>query len=287
MGAALPIIGGVIGGGLAYAGAREQAKTIKHVAGQVYQLKYLTDIDKLVSDLIKQQTLQQPEWSKYQQIVNQILGTFTPEQYQQYLNKYLKSSFQPTSSDLYKYYLDQLLQDVRSGLTARGLNLSPIGAGIESKVITDYAMQNLLYDWQRQSQALQNYLAGMSGLSNLGKGALQTALALEQLKSGWYEPAIQYGLQYMGLGIPATQARASILANLIPQAGQEWAQLGQVFNSVFPYLTQGTSTTPSYNVGYSSGVPVGGQYIQGTLNYPTFGILSGFGYWPGIGYVIS
>lgn len=284
MAPAVGVIGAVAGGLIAHQGAKKQAKTIQQVASEIYKPKYSSEIDKLVYDLITQQAQYQPQWDIYQNVVNQILSGYKPEEYQQYLTQYLTQGFQPTSSDLYQYYLDKLTQNVRQGLAQRGLLTSPYGAGIESQAQTEYAMQNLLQDWARRSQALQNYLAGQTGLQNLGRGALQTALALEELKSGWFKPIVSQGLQYMGLGGELGNARASILSTLIPQAGQEWAQLGQALSNVLNQLyTPRTTTTFSI----PSLPPLSSVvYMPGTFSN-TYSPLAGSGFIPGIGYVMS
>ena len=153
--------------------------------------------------------------------------------YSDYLNQYLSGAFDPQSDDIYSTYHGRAVQGARSGLTARGLNTSPYGAGIEGEVSGEFARQWALDEENRRSSALQNYMAGQSGMQGLGQSALSSALALEQLQQGWSQPAISNSLQYMGMG----QGNPALAASMINQAGQgtqqAWANMGTGIGNLF------------------------------------------------------
>jgi hypothetical protein len=148
--------------------------------------------------------------------------------YLDYLNQYLTGAFNPQSDDIYNTYLNRAVQGTRSGLSARGLNTSPYGAGIEGETSGEFARQWALDENNRRSTALQNYLAGQTGLQSLGQGALQQALSLETLKGqGWNQQVIENAMNYMGRqNTSGNNAAAQIIANQGAQAGQDWAQAG-------------------------------------------------------------
>jgi len=263
MGAAAPIIGGLIGAGGAFLAAREGSSAQEKALKSIPRGKYFSDIDKIVADIIKQQAgLQQPDWTQYQNIVNQLLTSAVPSaQYQQYLNQMLSGAFSPETDPTYQYYLDKLRENVRGGLTQRGINITGFGQGLEQQALTDYTMQNYLNQFARQQSALQNYLAGLSGMSQATWGALAPALQLEQTKQGWTTPIAELGLSYMGMGVQPGIARANLLAQFGQNAGQEWAQLGSSLGDIFKLmgtgqsLGYGTYSSPTSSLG---DFPIGG-----------------------------
>jgi len=234
-----PIIGGVIAAGGAYLAAKEQKKAQEKAVESIPQPTYYRDIDKIVADIIKQQVrLQPPNWTQYKNIVNQLLTSALPTaEYRRYLDQMLTGAFRPETDPTYQYYLNKLLENVRSGLTQRGLGTTGYGQGLEQQAITDYTMQNYLNQLAKQQTALQNYLAGLSGITQTTWGALAPALQLEQLRQGWTTPIAELGLAYMGQGVQPGIARASLLAQFGQTAGQEWAQLGSALSDIFKLKT--------------------------------------------------
>jgi hypothetical protein len=268
MGVVAPIIGGVIGAGGAYATAKKQSKAQKQAIESIPRPIYFYDIDKIVADIIRQQAqLQPPDWTQYQNIVNQLLTSALPtSEYKQYLNQMLTGAFRPETDPTYQYYLNKLLENVRSGLTQRGLGTTGYGQGLEQQALTEYTMQNYLNQLARQQTALQNYLAGLSGMATTTWGALAPALKLEELRQGWTTPIAELGLSYMGMGVQPGIARASLLSQFGQTAGQEWAQLGSALSDIFKLKTStGGGGFEKYPIGtyppLSSTV-----YMPGTLS---------------------
>ena len=165
--------------------------------------------------------------------------------YMDYLNQYLTGAFDQGDGSMYDTYLNRAVQGTRSGLSARGLNTSPYGAGIEGETSGEFARQWMLDAQNRQGTALQNYMAGQSGLQSLGQSALTSALALEQLKKGWSQDDINNALAYMGRG----QGNPAVAASYINQAGQAAAQpWAQLANNAGQYATDISSLfQPNYN----------------------------------------
>lgn len=166
--------------------------------------------------------------------------------YLDYLNQYLTGAFTPESDEIYNLYLNRAVQGTRGGLTARGLNTSPYGAGIEGETSGEFALQWALEEESRRSAALQNYMAGQGSLQSLGQGALEQALALEQLKQGWSQPSITNALNYMGKASnnSGNATAAQILANSGQQQANQWAQLGQSAGTALSNINWGGSSPP-------------------------------------------
>jgi len=247
MGAAAPVIGAVITAGGVYAAAQEQAKAQKKALQSIPQPKSYKSIDDIVSDIIRQQAqLQQPDWSYYQSILNQLTPYALPStDYRQYLNQMLSGAFKPETDPTYQYYLGKLLENTRSGLTQRGINTTGYGQGLEQQAVTEYTMQNYLNNLAKQQAALQNYLAGLQGMTQTTWGALAPALQLEQIRQGWTSPIAELGLSYMGNVLQPGLARANLLAQFGQTAGQEWAQLGSSLGDIFKILTTQRTQAPT------------------------------------------
>lgn len=149
-----------------------------------------------------------------------------------YLNQYLSGAFDQGDGSLYDNYLNRAVQGTRSGLTARGLNTSPYGAGIEGETSGEFARQWMLDAQNRQGAALQNYMAGQSGMQGLGQSALASALQLEQLKKGWNQSDINNMMQYMGLGGGNSAAQAAYINQAGQAQAQPWAQLANTASTI-------------------------------------------------------
>ena len=90
-----------------------------------------------------------------------------------YSTNLLNSGFDPQSA-LYNRTVQQLQDQTRAGLEARGLSMSPYGAGVEGQT-----MGNFNIDWQNNQ--LQRQLAaaqGAGGLVGAGGGAMTTGANL-------------------------------------------------------------------------------------------------------------
>lgn len=112
-------------------------------------------------------------------------------------NQLLQTGFDPQNA-LYARTADQVAQQARAGLSARGLNSSPYGAGVESG-----AMGNFNIDWQNAQ--LQRQIAAAGGAGNL----FQTGA----------------GLQNMGVGLQGQAPGMAFSSSAMPyQVGQGAAQ---------------------------------------------------------------
>jgi hypothetical protein len=161
-----------------------------------------------------------------------------------YTTSLLQAGFDPQQS-LYNRTQQQLQEQTRAGLAARGLDMSPYGAGVENKAMSDFNI-----DWQnnllnRMTQGAQ----GAGGLLGAAGGAMQTGAGLGQQGYGTltdaatlpYRTMIGMGSdQFSGLGQlqGAGQAASQIPQQQIQdylaylgvgnQAGQVGNQLAQV-----------------------------------------------------------
>lgn len=197
-------------------------------------------------------------------------GAYTPGQtvnptgpnYSDLLNQYLTGAFDNNRNDVYQNLLQNTQQDARSAATARGLNTSPYGAGLENNAVRQMNLSWANDAQNRQSTALQNYLSGQTGLQGLGQNALSTANALEQLKKGWNQQDISNMLNYLGRAQGNVGAAGQIQMQAGQQSANQWSQLQNqatqyAVNAMPSY--QGTQNpTPYYGTGYTT---VGGNYI--------------------------
>ena len=165
-----------------------------------------------------------------------------------FLKQYLTEAFEPTEGGVYDVYANRLTQGVRSGLSARGLNTSPYGAGIEGESLEEFSRKWALMDEERQRVAMESYLSGKGNIQDIGRGALQTALTLEQAKGGGLQPnLIPNLLGYMGQGVGAGAGQANILSNLNPGAGWQSAAsgTGELTNQLMTKWLNNMGTTPA------------------------------------------
>jgi len=159
-----------------------------------------------------------------------------------YSTNLLQSGFDPQQA-LYGRTLQQLQDQTRSGLEARGIDSTPYGAGVEAD-----ALRNFNIDWQNNQ--LQRQLAAGQGAANLtgaAGGAFNTGAGLG---SQGLSTMAQYGmLPYSTYGGIAgdtlsglnTLGQAGLTATQIPQmAIGDWTNLlgvgnqaGQVANQAF------------------------------------------------------
>jgi len=172
-----------------------------------------------------------------------------------FLKQYLTEAFEPTEGGVYDVYANRLTQGVRSGLSARGLNTSPYGAGIEGESLEEFSRKWALMDEERQRVAMESYLSGKGNIQDIGRGALQTALTLEQAKGGGLQPnLIPNLLGYMGQGVGAGAGQANILSNLGQSAGAGWQSaasgMGGLTNKLIGNWLNNMGTTPTTPTNY-------------------------------------
>lgn len=251
MPAAAPIIGGVIGAGGAMMAANTAAdaseKASKTAAG--YQPKYSSQTDKMLYDLMTQQANMANPYgadSSYATLANSMMGNaqgMQGGQYSDYLNQYLTGAFDNSRNDVYQNLLGNTQQGARSAATARGLNTSPYGAGLENEAVRQMNLSWAADEQNRQQSALQNYLAGQTGIQGLGQNALSTATALEGLKKGYNQQDINNMLAYLQRSGGNLGQAGQIQMQAGQQAAQPWSQLA---NSALQYATN--YQTPQYNI---------------------------------------
>lgn len=123
--------------------------------------------------------------------------------YSDMLNKYLTGAFDNSQNDVYNQLLTNTRQGARSAASARGLNTSGYGAGLENEAVRQMNLSWAADTQNRQQTALQNYLSGQTGVQGIGQNALSTATALEGLKQGYSQQNIANYLAYLGLGTTA------------------------------------------------------------------------------------
>lgn len=149
-----------------------------------------------------------------------------------------------TSMDPQQALHDRMQQQVvdasRSGQSARGIAMSPYGAGIENKAVSDFNM-----DWQNQQ--LSRQLAGLGGLDQSFAGANQTGAAgalglggsmdFLNMQPGYTGAAAQAPInaQQMAYGMPMSWADAFSQS----QNADVLAPNMQVMNQIYPYLQMG------------------------------------------------
>jgi hypothetical protein len=230
--------------------ANKSASASKKAAATAagYQPRYSGQIDQMLYDIMSQQAgMANPytaEGNQYSALANQMMGSASGMyggDYSNYLNQYLTSAFNDPQSEIYQELLHNTQQGTRSAATARGLNTSPYGAGLENEAVRQ---MNLAWEQDRQnrqSTALQNYLAGQTGISGLGQNALSTATALESLKKGWSQQDISNMLNYIGKAQGNLGQAGAIQAAAGQQAAQPWSQLA---NSATQYAV---NSLPQYN----------------------------------------
>lgn len=140
-------------------------------------------------------------------------------QYADYLNQYLTGAFNDDQNAVYQELLSNTQQGARSAATARGLNTSPYGAGLENEAVRQMNLNWATNEQARQQQALSGYLAGQTGMQGLGQNALSTATALESLKKGWNQQDISNMLNYIGLGTGAQNTTKQTSGGLFSDLG--------------------------------------------------------------------
>jgi len=178
----------------------------------------------------------------------------------------LNAAFDPRGA-LYARTQQQLQDQTRAGLGARGLAMTPWGAGVENKAMSDFNI-----DWQNQQ--LQRMLQGVSGAGNAfgqaagmqnaapiqytqgsampynafkaaGTGqqtALQNLGQFGQMASQIPQQSIQDYLNYISQGNNAGQVANQNFANQLKQSelaskqqSDMWGGIGKIAGTVAPY----------------------------------------------------
>jgi len=217
-GAATGLVGSLTSGG---GGGRETQRTTSNA----YQPQYSSQIDQILYNLMNQQAnMASPygEGSQYANLANTMMSGaqgMQSGQYSDLLNKHLTGAFDNSQNAVYQNLLRNTQQGTRSAASARGLNVSPYGGGLENEAVRQMNLSWAAGEQERQQRALQNYLAGKTGIQGLGQNALSTATSLEALKRGWNQPSIENMLNYLGKGAQGTSSTRTTST----QAQSPWA----------------------------------------------------------------
>lgn len=226
----------VIGAGTSLIGSSKASSSAKSAAKTAagYQPKYSSEADRILMDLMKQQSAYRPDFSQYQPVADTLFKQYqdvaTP--YTNMLNTYMQGAFNDSQSEIYQELLRNTQQGARSGLSARGLNVSPYGGALEDEAVRRMNLQWATDRQARQESALQNYMAGQTGLQGLGTSALNTALALEQLKKGWSQSDINNLLSYLGRSAGNPAAAAQIMAQQGQREADLWGNIGKTAGNI-------------------------------------------------------
>jgi hypothetical protein len=149
--------------------------------------------------------------------------------------------------DLYQVAARRVLQQVRPGLAARGLEAGGAGAQAEQEMLRDLTMQFAAQRGQERQQTLQGLQGAAQGLGGLQSQALQNVGAAAQGLGGLQQQGLA-GLGQAATGVQQAAANQSALgATLLPylqglqQAGQgigQAAQTGAGLAMTGPQLAQ-------------------------------------------------
>ena len=159
-----------------------------------------------------------------------------------YANQTLQTGYDPQSS-LYNRTQQQLQDQTRAGLEARGLDMTPYGAGVEGQT-----MSNFDIDWQNTQLGRQQTAAGTANsllgqyAGSTGAGAslsagvpqqqLAAAQGLSSLGTGSYQLPQQVISDYMQYLQGGTSADNSAVSNYSAQANAANAYNKQLGDSL-------------------------------------------------------
>lgn len=171
-----------------------------------------------------------------------------------YAQSILQTGFDPQRA-LYDRTLGQVTDQTRAGLAARGINMSPYGAGVENKSLSDFNI-----DWQNQQLNRQNTAAQGAGyLANSGGNAINLGQNVSSL-----------GLQTLtnASGLPYATAN-TIGTNQMGALGQ-YGQFGQQAAAIpqqriadyLQYLGIGNQAAGVANQGYANALTANNQQFN-------------------------
>lgn len=186
-----------------------------------------------------------------------------------YASQYLTQAFDP-QQDLYNRTLHGLEQQNRAGQSARGIAMTPYGAGLENQ-----ARSNFNIDWQnnllsRMGQGIQGVgsLAntigqGYTGAAGLGEGASQLAGASGMLPNNTYNQLGTQGLDWLNaLSTARNAGPQQYLSNL-----QGYLGLGNSANA---------NALSAANMGFNQNQQMGQNLGNSLSSFGQYGQNSGF-----------
>lgn len=171
-----------------------------------------------------------------------------------YAQQLFQMGFDP-QNQLYDRTLQQLTDQTRAGLSARGLAMTPYGAGVENKALSDFNI-----DWADRALGRANQGAQGAGYAlNSGANAINLGQNVSTL-----------GLNTLtnAAGLPYNTYNAMQLAGLgaLGQYGQQGSTAGtqayQPVAGMLDYLKAGTGANAVANQGYANQVTAQNQYFN-------------------------
>lgn len=190
-----------------------------------------------------------------------------------YAQSILQTGFDPQSA-LYDRTLQQTTDQARAGLAARGLTMSPYGAGVENKALSDFNI-----DWQNQQLNRQNTAAQGAGyLTNSAGNAINLGQNVGTL-----------GLQTLTNAAGLPYATANTIGTNQMGALSGYGQFGQGASAIpqqqiadyLQYLSAGNQASGVANQGYANQLAANNQQFnqQQTLGKNLGSSLSGLSSW--------
>ena len=171
-----------------------------------------------------------------------------------YAQSILNTGFDPQSA-LYDRTLGQVTDQTRAGLAARGLGMSPYGAGVENKALSDFNI-----DWQNQQLQRQNTAAQGAGyLTNSAGNAINLGQNVGTL-----------GLQTLTNAAGLPYATANTIGTNQMQALSGYGQFGQgaaaipqqQISDYLQYLQAGNQASGVANQGYANQLTANNQQFN-------------------------
>lgn len=190
-----------------------------------------------------------------------------------YAQSILQTGFDPQGA-LYDRTLQQTTDQARAGLAARGLTMSPYGAGVENKALSDFNI-----DWQNQQLNRQNTAAQGAGyLTNSAGNAINLGQNVGTL-----------GLQTLTNAAGLPYATANTIGTNQMGALSGYGQFGQGASAIpqqqiadyLQYLSAGNQAAGVANQGYANQLTANNQQFnqQQKLGANLGSSLSGLGSW--------
>lgn len=187
----------------------------------------------------------------------------------------MQSGFDPQNA-LYNRTLQQVTDQTRSGLEARGLDNTPYGAGVEGQTLGNFNI-----DWQNNLLGREATAAGAAGgLVGQGAGAVNMGTGIMNQAPGQYlsSAAMPYATA-MGIGGGQNQATSSMLG----LAGQGQGIANAPIQDYFGYLGAGNQAGGVANQQAGVGLQQQNQGFQqqqmygNALGRSLYGLGQGFG----------
>ena len=171
-----------------------------------------------------------------------------------YAQSILNTGFDPQNA-LYDRTLGQVTDQTRAGLSARGLGMSPYGAGVENKALSDFNI-----DWQNQQLQRQNTAAQGAGyLTNSAGNAINLGQNVGTL--GLQTLTNAAGLPYATANTMGSNQMGAL--NQYGQFGQQAAAIPQQrISDYLQYLGIGNQAAGVANQAYANQLTANNQQFN-------------------------